>query len=89
MMSSGGNPNPPAKVKALWGVLVAGVAISLLLSGGIEAVQTATIVFALPFAIVILLMGIALWRAIREDWREEQRKERELRQRMRKMMSEP
>ena len=88
-MSSGGNPNPPAKVKALWGVLVAGVAISLLLSGGIEAVQTATIVFALPFAIVILLMGIALWRAIREDWREEQRKERELRQRMRKMMSEP
>ena len=74
MMSSGGNPNPPAKVKALWGVLVAGVAISLLLSGGIEAVQTATIVFALPFAIVILLMGIALWRAIREDWREEQRK---------------
>jgi glycine betaine transporter len=89
MMSSGGNPNPPAKVKALWGVLVEGVAISLLLSGGIEAVQTATIVFALPFAIVILLMGIALWRAIREDWREEQRKERELRQRMRKMMSEP
>ena len=88
MMSSGGNPNPPAKVKALCGVLVAGVAISLLLSGGIEAVQTATIVFALPFAIVILLMGIALWRAIREDWREEQRKERELRQRMRKMMSE-
>ena len=88
MMSSGGNPNPPAKVNAVWGVLVAGVAISLLLSGGIEAVQTATIVFALPFAIVILLMGVALWRAIREDWREEQRKERELRQRMRKMMSE-
>ena len=87
MMSTGGNPNPPAKIKTIWGVLVAGIAISLLLSGGIEAVQTATIVFALPFAFVILLMVISLWRAIREDWREEQRKERELRQRMRQMVS--
>ena len=87
MMSTGGNPNPPARIKTIWGVLVAGIAISLLLSGGIEAVQTATIVFALPFAFVILLMVISLWRAIREDWREEQRKERELRQRMRQMVS--
>ena len=87
MMSTGGNPNPPARIKAIWGLLVAGIAISLLLSGGIKAVQTATIVFALPFAIVILLMTMSLWRAIREDWREEQRRERELRQRMRQMMS--
>ncbi len=87
MMSTGGNPNPPAKIKVVWGVLVAGIAISLLLTGGIKAVQTATIVFALPFTLVILLMAIALWRAIREDWIEEQRKERELRQRMRQMLS--
>ncbi|WP_151635116.1 BCCT family transporter [Noviherbaspirillum aerium] len=87
IMSSKGNPNPSAKVKAVWGVLVAGIAISLLLAGGIKAVQTATIVFALPFTAVIILMVVSLWRAIREDWQEEQRKERELRLRVRELMS--
>ena len=49
MMSTGGNPNPGARVKIVWGLLVAGIAASLLLAGGVKAVQTATIVFALPF----------------------------------------
>ncbi len=85
MMSSGGNPNPSARSKIVWGVLIAGIAISLMLAGGLEAVQTATILFALPFALVIVLMVIALWRALREDWQEEARRERELRRRMREM----
>ncbi len=85
MMSQGGNPNPSTRVKLVWGALIAGIAISLLLAGGIDAVQTATILFALPFAVVILLMVIALWRALREDWQEETRRERALRRRMREM----
>lgn len=87
MMSTGGNPDPSARVKIVWGSLVAGIAISLLLAGGLKAVQTATIVFALPFSLVIVLMVVSLWRGIREDWREEQRKERELRQRLRQLMA--
>ncbi|MFC5462918.1 BCCT family transporter [Massilia niabensis] len=86
MMSTGGNPNPPRKIKVLWGVLVAGIAISLLLAGGLKAVQSATILFALPFALVIVLMVISLWRALREDWLEEARRERELKRRMREMI---
>ncbi len=86
MMSTGGNENPSARVKVTWGVLVAGIAISLLLAGGVKAVQTATIVFALPFTGVILLLAIALWRGVRDDWREEQRRERTLRKRMREMV---
>jgi len=66
---------------------VAGIAASLLLSGGIRAVQTATIVFALPFTLVIVLLTVALWRAVREDWRAEQRRERELRRRMRELVA--
>ncbi|MCC2970731.1 BCCT family transporter [Massilia sp. IC2-476] len=85
MMSRGGDPNPPARTKLVWGILIAGIAISLLLAGGIDAVQTATILFALPFALVIVLMVIALWRALREDWQEEARRERALRRRMREM----
>jgi len=87
MMSRGGDPNPPARTKLVWGVLIAGIAISLLLAGGIDAVQTATILFALPFALVIVLMVIALWRALREDWQVEARREREIRRKMREMAS--
>ncbi|ALK95630.1 glycine/betaine ABC transporter permease [Massilia sp. WF1] len=85
MMSTGGNPNPPARVKIIWGALVAGIAISLLLAGGLQAVQTATIVFALPLTLVIVLMVLALWRAMQIDWAEENRRERELRRRMREL----
>ncbi|MCM3563059.1 MAG: BCCT family transporter [Hydrogenophaga sp.] len=89
MMSSGGQPNPGARVKIVWGVLVSGIAISLLLAGGLKAVQTATIVFALPFALVIVLMAVALWRGVRDDWAEENRRERALRRRMREMVDTP
>ena len=86
MMSTGGQENPGARVKIVWGLLVSGIAISLLLAGGVKAVQTATIVFALPFAVVILLMALALWRGVREDWNEEQRRDRAMRRRMRDMV---
>ena len=89
MMSSGGNENPTARVKIIWGVLISGIAISLLLAGGLKAVQTATIVFALPFTVVIVLMAVALWRGVRDDHNEEQRRERELRRRMRSMVEPP
>lgn len=56
--------------------------------GGVQAVQTATIVFAQPFAGVMLL-AIALWRGVRNDWNEEQRRERTLRKRMREMVDAP
>ena len=85
MMSTRGNPDPPGRVKLVWGVLVAGIAVSLLLAGGLQALQTATILFALPFALVIVLMVVALWRGLQEDWREEVRRERELRRRMREL----
>ncbi len=87
MMSTGGQSDPSSRIKIIWGVLVAGIAISLLLAGGLDALQTATIVFALPFALVVVLMAISLWRAIRDDWKEEQRIEREMRRRMRDLMS--
>ncbi|MFD2299098.1 BCCT family transporter [Paracidovorax citrulli] len=84
-MSTRGDPNPSARVKIVWGLLVAGIALSLLFAGGLQAVQTATIVFALPFALVLLLMAVALMRAVREDHEAERRRERALRRRMREM----
>jgi choline-glycine betaine transporter len=54
-----------------------------------KAVQTATIVFALPFTLVIVVMAVALWRGVREDWDEEQRRDRALRRRMRDLVERP
>jgi glycine betaine transporter len=85
-MSTGGNPNPPARVKVVWGVLVAAIALSLLFAGGLKAIQTATIVFALPFAVVLLLMAVSVTMAIREDWNAEQRRDRALRRKMRELV---
>lgn len=86
MMSSGGNPNPSTKTKLMWGGLIAGIAISLLLAGGLKALQTATIVFAVPFSLVIILMMIALWRGVCEDWTAHEKRERELRRKVRQMV---
>ena len=87
-MSTQGNPNPPAKVKVVWGVLVAGIALSLLMVGGISAVQAATIVFALPFSVVLMLMAISLVIAVREDWHAEDARERHLHKRLREWVSQ-
>jgi glycine betaine transporter len=88
MMSTGGNPDPSGRVKLVWGVLVAAIATSLMLAGGIRALQTATIVFALPFTVVVVLMAVAVLRAIREDWEAERRRERTLRRKMRELVKE-
>ncbi|SFE17374.1 BCCT family transporter [Paracidovorax konjaci] len=85
-MSTRGDPDPSARVKIAWGLLVAGIALSLLFAGGLQAVQTATIVFALPFALVLVLMAVALLRAVREDHEAERLRERALRRRMREMV---
>jgi len=87
MMSDNGNPNPAARSKVMWGVLVAGIAISLLLAGGLKAVQSATILFALPFSLVIILMTVSLYRAMREDFHAEEVREKELRRKVRQMVA--
>jgi glycine betaine transporter len=89
MMSTGGQANPGVRVKVVWGMLVSGIAISLLLAGGLKAVQTATIVFALPFTVVIVLMAVALWRAVRTDWNGEDRRDKALRRRMKSLVDKP
>jgi len=84
-MSTEGDLDPPARVKIIWGILVAGIALCLLQAGGIQAVQSATIVFALPFSMVLLLMAIAVTLAIREDWHAENTRERTLHRKLREL----
>ncbi|MDD9269399.1 BCCT family transporter [Paenibacillus sp. GCM10023248] len=67
MLSTKGNPNPSNKVKIVWGLLQSSIAIVLLISGGLSGLQTASIVAAVPFAIIIIGMCISLMIALRQD----------------------
>lgn len=69
MLSTKGNPNPSNKVKIVWGILQSSIAIVLLLSGGLNGLQTASIVAAVPFAIIIIGMCASLMIALRQDER--------------------
>jgi len=62
-----GNPHPPRRHRIFWGTTVGVVAAALLLAGGLQALQTASIVAALPFSIVMLIMAAALFRSLAQE----------------------
>lgn len=57
----------PAWQAVLWGVLMSVVAIVLMKSGGLGALQSVTMIAALPFALLMLVMCISLWHALIVD----------------------
>ncbi|MFG2616105.1 BCCT family transporter [Streptomyces sp. NPDC048507] len=66
-LTSRGSLNPPTWLVVTWGVLMAAVAAVLLVAGGLQSLQTATILVALPFVIVMLVLCWALVTELRED----------------------
>ncbi|KAB7619729.1 BCCT family transporter [Alkalilimnicola sp. S0819] len=63
-LASGGAPHTPAPQRIFWAVLEGALAATLLIAGGLEALQTMTVASALPFAIIMLIAAIGLWRAL-------------------------
>lgn len=56
MLATGGNPEPSRPVRTLFTFATAILAVALLIAGGLTALQTAAILIALPFSVVMLLM---------------------------------
>lgn len=56
MLASGGNPEPKRWVRVFFTLATAVLAIALLVAGGLTALQSAAILIALPFSVVMLLM---------------------------------
>ncbi|WP_267242383.1 BCCT family transporter [Streptomyces sp. PR69] len=59
-LTSRGALHPPTWLVVIWGALMASVAAVLLVVGGLSSLQTATILVALPFVIVMLGLCWAL-----------------------------
>ncbi|WP_029933462.1 BCCT family transporter [Thiomicrospira pelophila] len=63
-LASGGALNTPVWQRVFWAALLGVVASVLLIAGGLSALQTASIVSALPFAVIMLIAAFGMWRAL-------------------------
>ncbi len=64
MITSGAAENPPVWQRVFWAVCAGGIAAALLVAGGLDALQTAAIASALPFAIIMVFMCYGLLKAL-------------------------
>ena len=66
-MLSMGDDHPPHRFRVVWGFGQGLVAAVLLLAGGLQALQTASIAAALPVSVVLLFMLYGLLRSLADD----------------------
>ncbi|MBM3117058.1 BCCT family transporter [Jeongeupia naejangsanensis] len=76
MLSTKGRQDPPAWIKIVWGFVIGAMAVVLLFSGGLKALQTLSIVSALPFALIMVGLCFSLYKALAEDDRARAHKEK-------------
>jgi len=67
MMTSRGSLTPPLSKRLTWGSIQSAVAIVLLFTGGLTALQEMNISTALPFSVVMILLCYNLYAALREE----------------------
>lgn len=63
-LAAGGIAQTPAAQRAFWAILEGVVAAVLLLAGGLNALQSMTVISALPFSIILLVAAVGMWRAL-------------------------
>ena len=64
MLTAGGHTDPPRVQRVFWAVTEGVVAATLLLGGGLQALQTAAITTGLPIAAILLLLCYTLYRGL-------------------------
>lgn len=67
-LASGGEQEPPVWQRIFWAVIEGVVAATLLLAGGLDALQTMTIVSAFPIIVLIAVGGYCFIKSLRADY---------------------
>lgn len=67
MFSQDGDLNPHNSKKILWGIIQALLATVLILTGGLEALQSCSIIAAFPLAIIMLMCCYCLIKALKTE----------------------
>ncbi|WP_163970794.1 glycine betaine uptake BCCT transporter [Oceanobacillus halotolerans] len=74
MQTTGGSLYPPNIVKFVWGIIQSSAAAVLLWQGGLGALQTASIIAAFPFTIIMILIVVSLLKSLRLEVKEREAK---------------
>ena len=69
-ITAGGKEDAPVTQRIFWAVTEGTVAAVLLIGGGLSALQTAAITLGLPFAFVVLLMCVSLYKGLQTEFQE-------------------
>jgi len=69
-MTDGGSINPPLYKRIAWGVLIAAICLTLISTGGLKGLQSASVLSALPFTFIIYGMIVVLVKELRADRRQ-------------------
>ena len=67
MITSKGDEEPPLWLRVFWALASGGVAACLLLAGGLEAVQAAAVIAALPLCVLMLIMCYGILKGLRDE----------------------
>ncbi|WP_169253440.1 BCCT family transporter [Brevibacterium sp. 'Marine'] len=67
MLASGGHPNPPLWSRVLWALMEGALAIGLLIAGGLGALQAGSLLTALPFSIILVLVCVSTLKAFGKE----------------------
>jgi choline/glycine/proline betaine transport protein len=76
MIATGGSTEPPKALRIFFALLASFLAIALLITGGLQTLQTAAILSALPFSIVMLMICAATVTAFSRERRAYDRAQR-------------
>ncbi|WP_106475964.1 BCCT family transporter [Phytohalomonas tamaricis] len=66
-LTDGGSLNPPLYKRITWGVLIAAICLTLIVAGGLQGLQSASVLAALPFIFIIYAMLYVLIKELRAD----------------------
>jgi glycine betaine transporter len=67
VLTSRGSLNPSNKVMTIWGLLIAAVSCVILISGGLDGLQSAAIIAALPFTFLILFIVVSVFLYLKSE----------------------
>ena len=67
MQMSEGEREPKTAMKLIWGAFIGSLAMVLLISGGLQALQKAAIIAGAPFAIITLMMVVSLFKMLKQE----------------------
>lgn len=71
MQMARGSMNPSTTMKLIWGAFIGSLALVLLLSGGLQALQKASIIAGAPFSVIIFMMIFSLLKMLKKAYAEE------------------